>query len=355
MTRWDRTTATGTRFQRDRSHLADPETGITNARACGPNRRRDFSRYALAGLLPLGAVTSLVPQLYPGTRFGLAPSLFPPVLHAFPMSPSPQPRAPKARNKLLHAACLCPILAGLVALSLTTATAARRLDSEGLPLPTDAELTKVIVGTWKVDRKVDNSRAEIRRAVHEYETYRSDGTFNALSGEQEGTRSEQPLWTASGTWRFEDGVLIRRFTASNVSATIGHVARGKVESPSRDSFVLRELGNPGVRRRIAGPPVIAAEAREVPKIYSVEEAAKVLSHAVKPEYSREAQRQGASGVGMFDLRFDYETGRLKGINIVVSTGSPVLDHDAIAGLKEWKAKPRSVRVMRIQVGFRRYF
>src|SRR3954463_6172274 len=71
-------------------------------------------------------------------------------IDAFPMSRSAQPCAPKTRNKLLHAAIPCGILAAFVALSLTTATAARRLDSEGLPLPTDAELTQVIVGTWKV-------------------------------------------------------------------------------------------------------------------------------------------------------------------------------------------------------------
>jgi TonB family protein len=54
---------------------------------------------------------------------------------------------------------------------------------------------------------------------------------------------------------------------------------------------------------------------------------------------------------MFELRFDYDTGRLKAIDIVQSTGSRLLDHDAIAGLKEWKAKPHTVRVMRIPITF----
>ena len=241
--------------------------------------------------------------------------------------------------------------AAVVALSLTTATAARRLDTEGVPLPTDAELATSIVGTWKVDRPVDNSRAEIRRAVYIYETYRSDGTFKGLTAGQEGARSEQPLMNVSGTWRLEGGVLVRRITASNFSKAIGQVVRGKIESASRDSFVLREQGNPRVRRRINRPPEIASAASNVPKIYSVEEAAQVLRYAVKPEYSDEARRLRISGSGLFELRFEYETGRLKGIHIVVSTGSRVLDHDAIAGLKEWKAKPRSVRTLRIGITF----
>lgn len=245
--------------------------------------------------------------------------------------------------------------AAVVALSLTTATAARRTDNEGLPLPTDAELAAFIVGTWKVDRPVDNSRAEIRRSVRTYETYGSNGTFKGVTAEQEGARSEQPLANVSGTWRLEGGVLVQRITASNVSKNIGQVRRGKVESPSRDSFVLREHGNPRVRRRINRLPEIASDARDVPKIYSVEEAAQVLRYAVKPEYSDEARRLRVSGSGLFELRFEYETGRLKGIHIVVSTGSRVLDHDAIAGLKEWKAKPRSVRSMRIGITFRQYF
>ena len=87
------------------------------------------------------------------------------------------------------------------------------------------------------------------------------------------------------------------------------------------------------------------------KIFSVQEAAQVLRYAVKPQYSREAQRTRATGTGLFELRFDYESGRLKAIDIVQSTGSRLLDHDAINGLKEWKAKPHSIRVMRIPVTF----
>lgn len=249
----------------------------------------------------------------------------------------------------------CLAAAAILALSLTTAAAARRLNDEGVPLPTDAELTASIVGTWEVDRPIDNSRAEIRRAIHSYEIYRSDGTYQDLTAEREGTRPEQPLSKVSGTWRLEGGVLARTITAANVSKAIGHVVRGKVESPTRDSFVLRERGNARVRRRIPRLPEIAAAPSDVPKIYSVEEAAQVLRYAVKPEYSHEARRLGVSGTGLFELRFDYETGNLKGIQIVVSTGNRVLDHDAIAGFKEWRAKPRSVRTMRIGITFRHYF
>jgi TonB family protein len=59
----------------------------------------------------------------------------------------------------------------------------------------------------------------------------------------------------------------------------------------------------------------------------------------------------ATGTGPFELRFDYDSGRLKAIDIVQSTASRLLDHDAIDGLKEWKAKPHTIRVMRIPIMF----
>jgi TonB family protein len=46
-----------------------------------------------------------------------------------------------------------------------------------------------------------------------------------------------------------------------------------------------------------------------------------------------------SGSGAFQLTFDYDTGRLREIHIVRSTGKRVLDDAAISALKLWRAEP----------------
>jgi TonB family protein len=185
-----------------------------------------------------------------------------------------------------------------------------------------------------------------------YETYAGDGTFRQFEAVKEGSAPERLLTNTTGIWHLEGGFLVTKITASNVSGVAGQTAREKIESANGESFVLLEREGPHTRRRSQLPADLASRARETPKLFSIEDAAQVLRYAVKPQYSREAQRTRATGTGVFELRFDYESGRLKAIDIVRSTGNRVLDHDAITGLKEWKAKPRSIRVMRIAIMFR---
>jgi hypothetical protein len=59
------------------------------------------------------------------------------------------------------------------------------------------------------------------------------------------------------------------------------------------------------------------------------------------------------GDGIFDLRFDYESGRLREIHVVKSTDSSELDTYAIGALKVWKAKPRSIHTLRVPITFKR--
>jgi TonB family protein len=213
-------------------------------------------------------------------------------------------------------------------------------------LPPDAELKKMIVGSWRVDYPSYQSASH-----YGYETYREDGTYKQFSALQENSAGGKLLFDVSGTWKVEEGHLVKRITAANMSTAIGHVYRGKIESANRDGFIVQERGNSRTRRRMQLPAGLVSGAAEVPKVFTVEEAAKVLRYAVQPEYSYEARRTRTSGAGIFELRFDYETGRLKAIDIVQSTGSRLLDHDAIGGLKEWRAKPHTVRTMRIPIAF----
>ena len=90
-----------------------------------------------------------------------------------------------------------------------------------------------------------------------------------------------------------------------------------------------------------------------PPVMGVEEAQakQLLLFATKPSYPHEAYRMRVSGNGVFDLTFDYETGHLREIHVVKSTGNNFLDGHAIGALKLWKAKPRSIHILRVPINF----
>ena len=67
----------------------------------------------------------------------------------------------------------------------------------------------------------------------------------------------------------------------------------------------------------------------------------LLKHPM-PEYPYEARRLKLSGSGLYQLKFDYESGRLREVHIVHGTGKRVLDDAIISALKRWQAKPRSL-------------
>jgi TonB family protein len=86
-----------------------------------------------------------------------------------------------------------------------------------------------------------------------------------------------------------------------------------------------------------------------PELMTVKEALKrdLLVVAVVPKYPRGR----LTGSGVFDMKFDYESGRLREIHVVQSTGQPKLDANTIAALKQWRAKPRSVHTLRFPITF----
>ena len=106
----------------------------------------------------------------------------------------------------------------------------------------------------------------------------------------------------------------------------------------------------------------AATAEEAPMMLDEALRQHLLLVAIAPDYpggiewhpipgsAREYHRP--TGKGVFDLRFDYETGHLREVRVVQSTGSRSLDGHSIGALKLWKAKPRSIRILRVPIDFR---
>jgi TonB family protein len=77
----------------------------------------------------------------------------------------------------------------------------------------------------------------------------------------------------------------------------------------------------------------------------------LLMRAVTPDYPIEARRNSWTGRGIFELRFDYESGRVDSVRIVHSTGHAILDAHAIAALKLWQVKPHSMHGLRLPITF----
>ena len=78
----------------------------------------------------------------------------------------------------------------------------------------------------------------------------------------------------------------------------------------------------------------------------------LMIYAIRPEYPYEMRHRGVGGSGVFELRFNFETGHLREIHIAKSTGSPMLDRHAVKSLKFWKAKPHSVETLLVPVTFK---
>ncbi len=94
--------------------------------------------------------------------------------------------------------------------------------------------------------------------------------------------------------------------------------------------------------------LIASSYAAEPKPLTVNEAKRkrLLISFVPPAYPEAAKRMFWTGRGVFELTFDYESGRLRQVHVVKSTGHGILDASAIAALKMWKAKPRSIHKLR---------
>jgi outer membrane biosynthesis protein TonB len=78
----------------------------------------------------------------------------------------------------------------------------------------------------------------------------------------------------------------------------------------------------------------------------------LLLVAAFPEYPYNARSRLKSGTGLFELKFDYETGHLREVHVVQSTGYRWLDGPCIGALKVWQAKPRSIHTLLEPITFK---
>lgn len=70
-----------------------------------------------------------------------------------------------------------------------------------------------------------------------------------------------------------------------------------------------------------------------------------------PDYPIEARRARITGGGAFEMRIDPKNGRVKGVLVVQSTGSQILDWAVVRAFSQWRFKPGVVTAVRSPVMF----
>ena len=75
----------------------------------------------------------------------------------------------------------------------------------------------------------------------------------------------------------------------------------------------------------------------------------VLLRMPRPEYPAEARKRFITGRGRYEVMFQPETGVVKRVTVLESTGSKILDDAAVKALSQWRARPG--RLGRIRVPF----
>jgi len=95
--------------------------------------------------------------------------------------------------------------------------------------------------------------------------------------------------------------------------------------------------------------VIAYAVSTATAVTLTEEQARRLSVSTpKPEYPSAARLRHIEGHGLFLLRVRVQTGLVKSVMVERSTGSPLLDAAAVAGLTQWRFKPGLLPSIRVE-------
>ncbi|MFL6518633.1 MAG: energy transducer TonB [Chthoniobacterales bacterium] len=123
--------------------------------------------------------------------------------------------------------------------------------------------------------------------------------------------------------------------------------------PVIDPFYVQETATPPPVRRTPtkfAPPV-RPPANANGKSVNVSEARVFALNAPRPEYPYEARRQKITGDGIALLTIDPSSGEVIHVSMSRSTGNPLLDNAALAGLSHWRFKPGTVSTVTCPITF----
>jgi TonB family protein len=98
-------------------------------------------------------------------------------------------------------------------------------------------------------------------------------------------------------------------------------------------------------------PSVRARTYATGKAVNVAEARAFALKAPRPEYPYEARRQNITGDGIALLTIDPSSGDVTHVTMSKSTGNPLLDSAACAGLSRWRFKPGTVSSVTCPITF----
>jgi TonB family protein len=123
--------------------------------------------------------------------------------------------------------------------------------------------------------------------------------------------------------------------------------------PFIDESYIQETATPppGHRTPTKFTPPVRPRTNTTGKSVNVSEAKVFALSAPRPEYPYEARRQKIAGDGIALLTIDQNSGDVVHITMSKSTGNPLLDDAALAGLRRWRFKPGTVSSVTCPITF----
>ena len=74
-------------------------------------------------------------------------------------------------------------------------------------------------------------------------------------------------------------------------------------------------------------------------------------YKVGPRYPSKFRRAQIGGTGRFLMHIDFNTGKVRSVTVVKSTGADGLDREAIFALRQWRFKAGKVRQVEMPITF----
>lgn len=123
--------------------------------------------------------------------------------------------------------------------------------------------------------------------------------------------------------------------------------------PVIEQFYIEETATPPPVHRTPTKSASLVRPRTDPtgKSVNVSDAKAFALSAPCPEYPYEARRQKITGDGIALLTIDQKSGDVIHITMSKSTGNPLLDDAALAGLRRWRFKPGTVTTVTCPITF----
>jgi periplasmic protein TonB len=99
------------------------------------------------------------------------------------------------------------------------------------------------------------------------------------------------------------------------------------------------------------PPPLLVRPPESVVAVPVKEISKVAVSYPTPPYPAEARHRHIAGKGLFYLHVSQRTGDVTSVEVVASTGHPILDNAAVYTLKRWKFRPHTIIDLKVPITF----